>query len=166
MLLEVSCPKICTTKTTITGTIYTVNISLIFMVYIVSVVVDIMWEACLLQMKAIQHHIYPLHRTHYQLCWGDWEMGIAISCTECSQVAGLITHQKHCLFVQFILRSEIRAIFVQLVFSFENIFHLSLNKPSMSLVVNKVVVHQNGISSLRCSSSTSPLCHSCKTFLS
>ena len=26
----------------------------------------------------------------HQLCWGDWEMGTAISCTECSQVAGLI----------------------------------------------------------------------------
>ena len=26
----------------------------------------------------------------HQLCWGDGEMGTAISCTECSQVAGLI----------------------------------------------------------------------------
>ena len=35
---------------------------------------------------------HPLHRTHfdqYQLCWGDREMGTAISCTRCSQVAGL-----------------------------------------------------------------------------
>ena len=29
----------------------------------------------------------------HQLHWGDREMGTAISCTECSQVAG-----KHCLF--------------------------------------------------------------------
>ena len=40
----------------------------------------------------------------HQLCWGDREMGTAISCTECSQVAGLIhnlveTSRKHCLFV-------------------------------------------------------------------
>ena len=26
----------------------------------------------------------------HQLCWGDREMGTAISCTKCSQVAGLI----------------------------------------------------------------------------
>ena len=41
----------------------------------------------------------------HQLHWGDWEMGTAISCTECSQVAGLIqklveTPQKRRLFVQ------------------------------------------------------------------
>ena len=41
----------------------------------------------------------------HQLRWGDREMGTAISCKECSQVAGLIhklaqTPQKHCLFVQ------------------------------------------------------------------
>ena len=41
----------------------------------------------------------------HQLCWGDQEMGTAISCTECSQVAGLIqklveTPRKHRLFVQ------------------------------------------------------------------
>ena len=35
---------------------------------------------------------------------------------------------------------------MQLVFSFKNVFYLSLNKPSMSLVVSLVVVHQNGIS--------------------
>ena len=27
---------------------------------------------------------------HHQLCWGDREMGTAISCTECGQVAGCI----------------------------------------------------------------------------
>ena len=26
----------------------------------------------------------------HQLCWGDWEVGTAISCTKCSHVAGLI----------------------------------------------------------------------------
>ena len=26
----------------------------------------------------------------HQLCWGDWDMGTAISCTKCSQMAGLI----------------------------------------------------------------------------
>ena len=41
----------------------------------------------------------------HQLRWGDWEMGTAISCIECSQVAGLIqksaeTPRKHRLFVQ------------------------------------------------------------------
>ena len=57
---------------------------------------------------------HPLHRTHFhQLRWGDREMGTAISCTECSQVAGLIqklveTPQKHRLFVQL--------FFVQLSF--------------------------------------------------
>ena len=25
-----------------------------------------------------------------QLCWGDWEIGTAISCTKCSQMADLI----------------------------------------------------------------------------
>ena len=31
-------------------------------------------------------HISPNTKPH-QLRWGDWEMGTAISCTECSQVA-------------------------------------------------------------------------------
>ena len=49
----------------------------------------------------------------HQLRWGDREMGTAISCTECSQVAGLIqklveTPRKHRLFVQL--------FFVQLSF--------------------------------------------------
>ena len=49
----------------------------------------------------------------HQLRWGDREMGTAISCTECSQVAGLIqksveTPRKHRLFVQL--------FFVQLCF--------------------------------------------------
>ena len=41
----------------------------------------------------------------HQLRWSDWEMETAISCTECSQVAGLIqksveTPRKHLNFVQ------------------------------------------------------------------
>ena len=49
----------------------------------------------------------------HQLCWDDREMGAAISCIECSQVAGLIqksaeTPRKHRLFVQL--------FFVQLSF--------------------------------------------------
>ena len=55
-----------------------------------------------------------LRRTHlantrsHQLCWGDQEVGTAISSTECSQVAGLIqksveTLRKHCLFVHAVL---------------------------------------------------------------
>ena len=35
---------------------------------------------------------YALYRTCFmphQLCWSDWEMGIAISCTKCYQVAFL-----------------------------------------------------------------------------
>ena len=28
--------------------------------------------------------------TPHQLHWGDWEMGTAISCAKCSQVAGVI----------------------------------------------------------------------------
>ena len=31
-------------------------------------------------------HVLVNTRPH-QLCWGDWEMGAAISCTECSQMA-------------------------------------------------------------------------------
>ena len=34
----------------------------------------------------------------HQLRWGDREMGTAISCTECSQVAGRLAPRKHCLF--------------------------------------------------------------------
>ena len=34
-------------------------------------------------------HVLDNTRPH-QLCWGDREMGTAISCTECSQMAGLI----------------------------------------------------------------------------
>ena len=46
----------------------------------------------------------------HQLHRGDQEMGTAISCTECSQVAGLIqksveTPQKHRLFVQLFFYS-------------------------------------------------------------
>ena len=70
---------------------------------------------------------HPLHRTRlantrpHQLCWGDWEMGTAISCIEYSQVAGLIqklveTPQKHRLFVQL--------FFVQLSF----VYVLSVRK--------------------------------------
>ena len=49
----------------------------------------------------------------HQLCWGDQEMGTAVSCIECSQLAGLIsnsveTPQKHCLFMHL--------FFVQLFF--------------------------------------------------
>ena len=33
----------------------------------------------------------------HQLCWGDREMGTAISCTECSQVAGLRPSPSACL---------------------------------------------------------------------
>ena len=36
---------------------------------------------------------YPLisaNKRPHQVRWGDQEMGTAISCTECSQVAGLI----------------------------------------------------------------------------
>ena len=40
----------------------------------------------------------------HQLCWGNWEMGTAISFTECTQVAGLIQRsveapQKHTCFM-------------------------------------------------------------------
>ena len=60
----------------------------------------------------------------YQLCWGYQEVGTAISCTECSQMAGLIqnlvdTSQKHNLFMQlffvqlsFIQRSYVVTIIV------------------------------------------------------
>ena len=39
-------------------------------------------------------HILANTRPH-QLHWGDWEMGTVISCTECSQVAGLIHTAGH-----------------------------------------------------------------------
>ena len=50
----------------------------------------------------------------HQLRWGDREIGTAISCTECSQVSGLIqtlaqTPRKHRLFMQL--------LFVQLSFA-------------------------------------------------
>ena len=55
----------------------------------------------------------------HQLRWGDREMGTAISCTECSQVAGLIqksveTPRKHRLFVQlfFVQLSFVRRSYV------------------------------------------------------
>ena len=55
----------------------------------------------------------------HQLRWGDREMGTAISCTECSQVAGLIqksveTLRKHRLFVQlfFVQLSFVRRSYV------------------------------------------------------
>ena len=57
-----------------------------------------------------------------QLCWGDQEMGTAILCIECSQVAGLIqelveTPQKHRLFVQlfFVQLSFVRRSCVAIV---------------------------------------------------
>ena len=54
----------------------------------------------------------------HQLRWGDREMGTAISCTECSQVAGLIqksveTPRNHGLFVQLY---SVQLFFVQLSF--------------------------------------------------
>ena len=39
--------------------------------------------------KSHPGHILANTRLH-QLCWGDWEMGTAISCTKRSQAAGLI----------------------------------------------------------------------------
>ena len=55
----------------------------------------------------------------HQLRWGDREVGTAISCTECSQVAGLIqksveTPRKHRLFVQlfFVQLSFVRRSYV------------------------------------------------------
>ena len=57
----------------------------------------------------------------HQLHWGDREMGTAISCTECSQVAGLIqklaeTPRKHRLFVQlfFMQLSCVAIVIVEL----------------------------------------------------
>ena len=35
-------------------------------------------------------HCISANTRLHQLLWGDWEMGTAISCTKCSQVAGLI----------------------------------------------------------------------------
>ena len=63
----------------------------------------------------------------HQLHWGDREMGTAISCTECSQVAGLIqksveTPRKHHLFVQlffmqlsFVRRSCVAIVIIDCV---------------------------------------------------
>ena len=36
----------------------------------------------------VQNALQPI--PDLMLRWGDWEMGTAISCTKCSQVAGLI----------------------------------------------------------------------------
>ena len=46
----------------------------------------------LIKLAKVTHcagHISANTRPH-QLCWGGWEIGTAISCTECSQVAGII----------------------------------------------------------------------------
>ena len=58
----------------------------------------------------------------HQLHWGDREMGTAISCTECSQMAGLTrkvveTPRKHRLFVQlfFVQLSFVRRSYVAIV---------------------------------------------------
>ena len=67
---------------------------------------------------------------------GDWEKGIAISCTECSQVAGLI---------QKVGRSSSKALSLCAAC----VFHLSLNKPSMSCCCSSKC---QGVSSLRYSS--------------
>ena len=63
--------------------------------------------------------MFGQYQAPHQLCWCDREMGTAISCTECSQVAGLIqkvveTSRKHHLFMQlsFILRSYIAIVIV------------------------------------------------------
>ena len=62
-------------------------------------------------------HVLANTRPH-QLRWGDREMGTAISCTECSQVASLIqklveTPRKHRLFVQLFF---MQLFFMQLSF--------------------------------------------------
>ena len=39
-------------------------------------------------------HVSANTRPH-QLCWGDWEMGTSVSCTEWSQMAGLVQWVGH-----------------------------------------------------------------------
>ena len=68
----------------------------------------------------------------HQLRWGDREMGTAISCTEYSQVAGLIqeTPRKHQLFVQlfFVQLSFIRRCCVAIVIVDRHMYVLSVHK--------------------------------------
>ena len=66
----------------------------------------------------------------HQLCWGDREMGTAISCIECSQVAGLIqklveTPRKHGLFVRL---SFVRGSCVAIIIIDRHVYMLSVHK--------------------------------------
>ena len=66
----------------------------------------------------------------HQSRWGDQEMGIAISCTECSQVAGLIqkaveTPQKHCLFVQL---SFVQGLYIACIYLKNYIYKRSVSQ--------------------------------------
>ena len=38
--------------------------------------------------SAGMQNVFLANTSPHQLCWGDWEMGTAISCTKSSQVAG------------------------------------------------------------------------------
>ena len=71
----------------------------------------------------------------HQLRWGDREIGTAISCTECSQVAGLIqksveTSRKHRLFLQlfFMQLSFVRRSYVVIVIVDRHMCVLSVRK--------------------------------------
>ena len=79
-------------------------------------------------------HVLANTRPH-QLHWGDQEMGTAISCTECSQVAGLIqklveTPRKHRLFVQlfFMQLSFVRRSCIAIVIIDRHVYVLSVRK--------------------------------------
>ena len=53
----------------------------------------------------MQNRISDNTRPH-QLCWGDWKMGTAISCTKCSQVAGLIHVMSLCSRTSKVYKSD------------------------------------------------------------
>ena len=42
-------------------------------------------------------HIWSNPLLEDVICWGDWEMGTAISCTKCSEVAGISTQHICCI---------------------------------------------------------------------
>ena len=71
-----------------------------------------------------------IHRNSrpHQLRWGDWEMGTAISCTECSQTTRLI---------QKVARDSLKArLFVQLFFlqlSFVGMYLIVLSHRAVTL---------------------------------
>ena len=80
-------------------------------------------QRCYAKSPTVQDVFQPIPCRPHQLDLGDWEMGTAIytymSCTECSQVAGLIrkfvdTPRKHRLFVQlsFVQRSFVAVVIV------------------------------------------------------